>query len=68
MYNNATYRIMQAHQSRDVSVSLICSSVWAFLLGWNEWDGRQGYLGSYYKLFVWRVARSFIRLYMSKNI
>jgi hypothetical protein len=55
---------MQAHRSRDVRVSLICSSFGRFL-GWNESNGLEGYMGSYYKLFVWRVARSFIRLYTS---
>lgn len=55
---------MPAHQSRDVRVSLICSSFRRFL-GWNESKGLEGYMGSYYKLIVWRVARSFLRLRMS---
>lgn len=48
---------MEAHQSRDVGVN-------SFPFGVSWVDGWEGYLGSYYKLSVWRDTRSFIRLYI----
>jgi hypothetical protein len=66
MYNKQ-YTTSCKRISRETYAFLLFVLLSGVFLGWNESKGWEGYMGSYYKLLVWRVARSFIRLYMSSK-